>query len=109
MSSIGTGMAAGLAQTAQQSQRLSRAGDQRRTQAAQQQDETNERVDRLLKAGETADADAELPDRGSAGYEQLYRQPRPDDTASDDTEPADASADRGHDEPPRFEHVDVKA
>jgi len=111
MSSIGTGIAAGVAQTAQQSQSVSRSADKRRAEAARQQEETNDRVDQLLKAGETADADAELPDHQSAGYEQLYDEHgRP--TGDGHEQDAEASPDSGADEDddrPLYDHVDVKA
>lgn len=103
MSSIGTGIAAGLAQTAHQSQSVSRASDKRRAEASRQQAETNDRVEVQLRTGATADADAELPDHQAAGYERLYDGGEPAEHPDADPQPED-DGDR-----PLFDHVDIRA
>ncbi|MEM0913660.1 MAG: hypothetical protein AAGB29_06475 [Planctomycetota bacterium] len=113
MSIIGTGIAAGLAQTAHQSQAVSRAEDKRRAETTRQQEETADRIEALLQTGATADADAELPDHQAAGYEQLYGDPegeRParQESAADGAETDPAQQADGP-QRPLFEHVDVQA
>ncbi|MEO0964366.1 MAG: hypothetical protein AAFY08_04530 [Planctomycetota bacterium] len=105
MSSIGTGIAAGLAQTAHQSQSVSRAADKRRAETIRQQAETNDRVEVQLRTGATADADAELPDHQAPGYERLYGQGEPGESHEPDT----ADVPEADGDLPRFDHVDVRA
>ncbi|MEM6332808.1 MAG: hypothetical protein AAF823_05650 [Planctomycetota bacterium] len=108
MSSIGTSVAAGVAQTAQQSQAVSRGQDRRAQQAAQQQDETNDKVDRLLKTGETADADEQLPDQQAAGYERLARGEAQAAASEGEDSPDAGASDEGGQGPP-YDHLDVRA
>ncbi|MEO0586570.1 MAG: hypothetical protein AAF078_02930 [Planctomycetota bacterium] len=110
MSSIGTSVAAGVAQTAQQGQAVSRGRDRQATQATQQQDETNDKVDRLLKTGETADADEHLPDRPALGYEQLARSGVEAERDEGVEDGGDAAADGGGaSDGPLYDHVDLRA
>lgn len=73
MSAIGTSVAAGVAQTAHNAQRVAREGDTKTRQRAD-----SERTDQLsflmhLSAtGETRDADDEMPDKPTPFYEKLW-------------------------------------
>ena len=75
MSVIGTGIAAGVANTANQARKSAqqRGGeDAQRAAAAKQTDKLT--VSQLHDAGATRDADQEMPDQQAPGYEDLYDQ-----------------------------------
>ncbi|MEM9883565.1 MAG: hypothetical protein AAF800_11665 [Planctomycetota bacterium] len=73
MSSIGTGVAAGVASVAHNAQQSAKARDAARSAAERLRREAADTfVQRLQSAGQADDPDAELPDRQAPGYEQLY-------------------------------------
>jgi hypothetical protein len=75
MSSIGTGVAASVAQVAHNAQQTAKARDKSRADVQRAvQDDADRFEHRLHAAGQADDPDAELPDREAPGYEQLYLQ-----------------------------------
>ncbi|MEM9415575.1 MAG: hypothetical protein AAGA29_08880 [Planctomycetota bacterium] len=75
MSVIGTGIAAGVANTAQQAKQAvqQRAGEQaQRADSASQSDKV--KLSQLHGAAATRDSDQDLPDQPPPGYEDLYGQ-----------------------------------
>lgn len=101
MSIIGTGIAAGVANTGQaaRQQTTSESGkDAQRAGAAQQTDKF--KITQLHGAGATRDADQEMPDHAAPGYEDLYpenhehpdEQDQPDGPANRNDQIHDADA-----------------
>lgn len=73
MSSIGTGIAAGVAAVHQTARQTARTKDiARNTTHRVAADNRDEFVERLASAAAAGDPDAELPDHQAPGYEQLY-------------------------------------
>ncbi len=104
MSTIGTGIAAGVAQTAQNAQQVGRAQDSRRGEAARRaQDQAELFEERVYAPEQTEDSDGELPDRQAPGYERLYGPPAPADP------PAEEPADPSPPEAPLYQHLDIEA
>jgi len=118
MSVLGTGIAAGVAQTthtAQQTARTSDAKARQRADASQAERESFQL--HLSSAGETRDADEQLPDKPPPFYERLWR----GDTAEGDTaqEPESDTPDPAQlhlydpthpgQPAPLYRHLDVKA
>ncbi|MEM1108528.1 MAG: hypothetical protein AAGH99_07545 [Planctomycetota bacterium] len=118
MSSIGTGIATGVAAVAQTAQQTARAQDKvRSTNQRVARDTADAFVERLQSAGQADDPDAELPDRQAAGYEQLYLQdgdgeslaPPPPEITQETQDAAAAvppPVAPGH---PLYQHLDIKA
>lgn len=120
MSSIGTGIATGVAAVAQTAQQNARSKDSVRNTAQRvAQDSGDAFVERLQSPNQADDPGAELPDRQAAGYEQLYFQdgdgeplgpptPTPEQLAA-------ASQAAGSETPPLapghplYQHLDVRA
>lgn len=74
MSSIATGIIAGVAQTAHNAQRVARDGDSRaRERSDAERAERAAFEARLSSAGATQDADEELPDKPPPFYERLWQ------------------------------------
>lgn len=126
MSIIGTGIAAGVANTGQtaRTQAANQSGrDAQRADSAHQTDKLT--ISQLHGASATRDADQEMPDQQAPGYEQLYRgdaeheeeQPNPNDQihASDAPHssqthlPLQSTYDPAAQELPLFHTLDVKA
>lgn len=75
MSTIGTGIAAGVANTANQARQATqqRSGaEAQRAAAAKQTDKLT--LSQLHDAGATRDTDQDMPDQQAPGYEDLYGQ-----------------------------------
>lgn len=73
MSSIGTGIAAGVAAVHQTARQTARSKDiARNADQHVAADKRDEFVERLASAAAAGDPDAELPDHQAPGYEQLY-------------------------------------
>ena len=123
MSSIGTGVAASVAQVTQNAQQSAKAADKARGDTRRAaQTHAQQHVARLRAPGAALDPDAELPDRQAPGYEQLYftgpdGQPLPDPHLHDgQTHHPDAEAHPHiiaygpHAEPtyPLYQHLDVR-
>lgn len=123
MSIIGTGIAAGVAntgQTAKQANATSSGRDAQRADSAKQTDKLN--ISQLHGASATRDADQDLPDGQAPGYDQLYRgdaenEETPNDLIHDQDAPASSSTDvplapsygpDGKDHP-LFHAIDLKA
>jgi hypothetical protein len=89
MSVIGTGIAAGVANTTQTARQ---AANQRDGEAAQRADNARNAdrvtIAQLHGAGATRDSDEDMPDQQAPGYEDLYGQG--DGAAQDHEEDADA-------------------
>lgn len=120
MSVVGTGIAAGVAQTALQAQQVGRQRDKRSADRTHDDAQQLQRFDAQLSSpGETRDADQELPDHQAPGYEMLYSRP-----AAPQTEPSPPDAEHpSADEPPApaqprlkpasdqplYQHLDIQA
>lgn len=119
MEVAGTGVAAGVAQTALQAQQVARRLDGQRTEQAEARRREVERMRAAAEMlGATEDADAELPDRQAPGYENLFgdRVPEPAYRPEPHSEAgeAPATAEAGHrgdlnQPPPLYRHLDVRA
>ncbi|XAM00862.1 hypothetical protein OT109_05635 [Phycisphaeraceae bacterium D3-23] len=89
MSTIGTGIAAGVANTTQQAKQ---AVQQRSAEQAQRADSEKSadkvKISQLQGAAATRDADQDMPDQAPPGYEDLYghgdAEPPQDETAQDE-------------------------
>lgn len=75
MSVIGTGIAAGVANTANQArQSAQQRGSEAAARAASAQQTDKLTLSQLHDAGATRDADQDMPDQQAPGYEDLYGQ-----------------------------------
>lgn len=75
MSIIGTGIAAGVANTANQAQQLGRADSARSAAQSERAGQTDKlTLTQLHGTGATRDADEDLPDQQTPGYDDLYHQ-----------------------------------
>ncbi|MEO1237627.1 MAG: hypothetical protein AAFX76_12635 [Planctomycetota bacterium] len=118
MSTIGTGVAASVAQVAHNAQQAARARDKARADQTRAARDDGDRFEqRLASPSQADDPDAELPDRQAPGYEQLYfrdgdGEPLVDPAASPPpatdpyTDPLGGPPLPGH---PLYQHLDVKA
>jgi hypothetical protein len=120
MSAIGTSVAAGVAQTTHNAQRTAREGDAKARQRAD-----SERTDQLAflahlsSAGETRDADDEMPDKPPPSYEKLWQgdgeKDEDDESPADDRpapDPAQLHLYDPHHPPqptPLYRHLDIQA
>jgi len=118
MSSIGTGIATGVAAVAQTAQQTARAQDKTRgTDQRVAQDSADTFVERLQSANQADDPGAELPDRQAAGYEQLYFQdgdgeplaPSPQTPPAETTMPDAPYTTAPTPDHPLYQHLDVQA
>ncbi|MBB6430248.1 hypothetical protein [Algisphaera agarilytica] len=121
MSSIGTGIATGVAAVAQTAQQTARNKDLvRNTQQRVAKDNADSFVERLQSAGQADDPDAELPDHQAPGYEQLYLHDgdgepiSPDPLKPEAAERSDKAPDISDQSPPPpghplYQHLDIKA
>jgi|GEM_PF-2262677 len=76
MSIIGTGIAAGVANTANAARQQAAAGSSRDAQRADSAQQTDKfTLTQLHDASATRDADEDMPDQQAPGYENLYRRP----------------------------------
>jgi len=115
MSVIGTGIAASVAQTAQNAQQVGRAQIKQKAETARLAQSEADRFDERTHAtGQTEDSDQELPDRQAPGYEQLYLQQDhvPDHVPSQPQLPMKAEDDVGPAAPdnqaPLYRHLDIQ-
>ncbi|MEM9420531.1 MAG: hypothetical protein AAGA25_15995 [Planctomycetota bacterium] len=119
MSSIGTGIATGVAAVAQTAQQTARNKDLvRNTQQRVAKDSADSFVESLQSAGQADDPDAELPDHQAPGYEQLYlhdgdgqplatpQDPAAQPSQADSTGTYGTTPQPGH---PLYQHLDIKA
>ncbi|MEM1446798.1 MAG: hypothetical protein AAGF84_12135 [Planctomycetota bacterium] len=108
MSSISTTLAAGVAQSAHNAEKLARQQDKRRvdrdTDRAEFSEKVAEQVESPADANETDD---QLPDRQAAGYEQLYPNAAGQDPAQ--AEPKAESQSDGDTTVEAFRHIDISA
>ena len=118
MSSIGTGIATGVASVAQAAQQASRARDKNSGDVQKlARDEADRFEHQLQAAAQADDPDAELPDHQSLGYEQLYQDGdgQPASESPTDPEADEAPANQAPDAPmigpqqPLYQHLDIKA
>ena len=76
MSIIGTGIAAGVANTGHAARQQSTTNSGRDAQRAGASEQTDKfTITQLHDASATRDTDQDLPDQQAAGYENLYRGP----------------------------------
>jgi hypothetical protein len=123
LTSIGTGVAAGVAQTALQAQQLARQHDQPQTQATQNARRLRDLLERHLHALEESEdpespdqihIDGHLPQHRSPNQQKEDEQRRPATPASptEPTSPPQSVAPTALPEqtaPPLYRHVDVQA
>ncbi|MEM1353947.1 MAG: hypothetical protein AAGC44_09140 [Planctomycetota bacterium] len=75
MSIIGTGIAAGVANTANQAQQAGRADNARSAAQAERSAQTDKlTLTQLHGTGSARDTDEDLPDQQAPGYEDLYQE-----------------------------------
>ncbi len=118
MSAIGTSVAAGVAQTTHTAQRSAREGDAKaRQRADSERDAQLAFLAHLSSAGETRDADEEMPDKPTPFYEKLWQGEgeEPDDQPAD-AEPAPDPTQLHLYDPhhppqptPLYRHLDIQA
>lgn len=125
MSIIGTGIAAGVANTGQTAKQATSSSSGRDAQRADSQQQTDKlTLTQLHDAGATRDTDQDLPDGQAPGYEQLYQgdaeheeDNNPNDLIHDQDAPASSTTDvplaptygpsaKDH---PLFHALDIKA
>jgi len=101
--SIGTGIAAGVANATQQAAHVADRRDKQARETQRERDVERVRFDEKYAAtADAADTDEELPDHQAAGYERLYnRRGQVSDEAGDEN-PSDADA-------PPTRHIDITA
>lgn len=115
MSSIGTGIATGVAAVAQTAQQNARAKDSAHSTTQRvAKDSADLFVERLQSANQADDPDAELPDHQAPGYEQLYFQDGNGEPISPLIPPLSDAALPPEDSAPRlpshplYQHLDVR-
>ena len=124
MSIIGTGIAAGVANTGQTAKQQSATNSGKDAQRADHASQSDKFVSQLHEASATRDADEDLPDQQAPGYEQLYDegeaqqdQDNPNDQIHDADAPASSSTgvllpptyDPNARDHPLFRAIDLKA
>ena len=121
MSVLGTGIAAGVAQTGLTAQQVGRQRDKRNADRTHDDAQQLLRFDAQLSSpGETRDADQELPDHQAPGYDMLYRGQKAPEAPPDDTHDLiqppvpdqpypPTSAAPGSTEAPLYQHLDIQA
>ncbi|MEM8738995.1 MAG: hypothetical protein AAGG38_11045 [Planctomycetota bacterium] len=127
MSSIGTGVAASVAQVAQNAQQSARAKDKARAGQDRVARDGADHFDQQLQSTTQADdPDAQLPDHQAPGYEQLYLHDRDGQPLAPPRPlPGDTPPSAGLSEPnltgfvtygpsaapahPLYQHLDIKA
>lgn len=124
MSIIGTGIAAGVANTGQTAKQATASSSGRDAQRADGQQQTDKlTLSQLHGAGATRDTDQDLPDGQAPGYEELYRgdaeqeEETPNDQIHEQDAPASSATDlplaptydRNGKDHPLFHALDIKA
>lgn len=97
MSSIGTGIAAGVANTANTARTQAATSSGRDAQRASSANQTDKlTITQLHDASATRDADEEMPDQQAPGYENLYNEDDPDAQDNNQGDEADNPNDQIH-------------
>ncbi|MEM1098164.1 MAG: hypothetical protein AAGH92_05185 [Planctomycetota bacterium] len=108
MSTISTTLAAGVAQSAHNAEKLARQQDKRRVDRDADRAEFSEKVAEQVESPVDAnETDDQLPDRQAPGYEQLYA-PAGDPNAND-VEPAKTNEAEPDTTVETFRHIDISA